>query len=158
MRIVAYVKRQESSDLSVNELRQQLAVVMPDYMIPSMFIYLNKLPVGANGKLDQKALPSPDCSRPKLDSPFVEPRTATEKLLCQLWSKVLNIESVGARDNFLELGGESLAVFRLIWEIKNKFEMDIDPKTIFNTPMARIWPAVSMNSSSAREREKVLAT
>jgi len=131
-RIVAYVVRRESSEVSINGIRKQLAQAVPIYMIPSRIIYLNQLPVGTNGKLDRKALPNPNYSRPELDSPFVEPRTDTEKVLCQLWSTILGIDPVGTRDNFLELGGDSLAVFQFIGGIKNKFKMDIEPKIIFD--------------------------
>jgi acyl-coenzyme A synthetase/AMP-(fatty) acid ligase/acyl carrier protein len=131
-RIVAYVERKESYGLSIAELRRLLEAVVPSYMIPSLFVYLDRLPVAANGKLDRSALPSPDCSRPALAVPFVEPRTPTEKTLSTLWSEVLNIEPIGAHDNFLELGGDSIAVFRLIGRITNTLNIDIAPRTVFN--------------------------
>ena len=134
-RIVAYVTRRESSELSIHELRQQLEGAVPNYMIPSRFIYLNQLPVGANGKLDRKALPRPNYSRPELDNTFVEPRTDTEKVVCQLWSNILGITPVGVGDNFLDLGGDSISVFRFIGGIKKELNMDLDVKTIFHSPI-----------------------
>ena len=104
-------------------------------MIPSRFIYLNQLPVGANGKLDRKALSRPNYSRPELDNPFVEPRTDTEKVVCQLWSNILGIAPVGVGDNFLDLGGDSISVFRFIGRIKKELNLDLDVKTIFDSPI-----------------------
>jgi amino acid adenylation domain-containing protein len=134
-RIVAFVERKESYDLSIAELRRLLEAAVPSYMIPSLFVHLDRLPVAANGKLDRSALPSPDWSRPELEVPFIEPRTPTEKVLCRLWSEVLNIEPIGALDNFLDLGGDSIAVFRLIGRITNTLDLDMAPRAVFDAPI-----------------------
>ncbi|MGH7830486.1 MAG: phosphopantetheine-binding protein, partial [Candidatus Binatia bacterium] len=134
-RIVAYVQREESYKLSTKDLRERLATVLPTYMIPSMFIYLDRLPVSANGKLDRGALPSPDCSRPELDVPLMEPRTPTENILCRLCSEVLAIEPIGVLDNLFELGGDSLTIFRLIARIDSTLGVSIGPRTFFETPI-----------------------
>jgi amino acid adenylation domain-containing protein len=131
-RIVAYVERKQSHALSIADLRRLLEAAVPSYMIPSSFVYLERLPVAANGKVDRSALPSPARSRPELAVPFIEPRTPTEKILCKLWSEILNIEPVGTLDNFFELGGDSIAVFRLIGRVTNTLDIDIAPRAIFN--------------------------
>jgi hypothetical protein len=131
-RIVAYVERKGSYELSIADLRRLLEAAVPSYMVPSLFVCLDRLPVAANGKVDRNALPSPDRSRPELANRFIEPRTRTEKILSTLWSEVLNIEPVGALDNFFELGGDSIAVFRLIARITNTLHIDVAPQTIFN--------------------------
>jgi acyl carrier protein len=135
MRIVAYVAQKQSYALSIAELRKSIGAALPSYMIPSSFVYLDRLPVAANGKLDRSALPAPSRFRPELPVPFIEPRTPTERILCKLWSEVLNIEPVGALDNFFELGGDSIAIFRLIGRITKTLDIDVPPRAIFNAPL-----------------------
>ena len=92
---------------NVSELREFLKKNMPEYMVPSAFVFLDALPITPNGKLDRKALPEPQ-SRQVLDADFIAPRSPLEKQLAEIWSNVLRIDRVGIHDNFFEIGGHSL--------------------------------------------------
>ncbi len=122
-RIVAYVvvDKIESGDASEGELlaseqmagwRQHLSQRLPEYMLPSSFVVLDALPLTANGKVDRKALPGPDMSQQQ--NIYVAPSTDTEKVLCEIWQDILNIEQVGVTDNFFRLGGHSLLLIQLL--------------------------------------------
>ena len=107
-RLVAYVVPAQGQSRSITALRTHLAAELPDYMVPSIFVFLDALPRTPSGKVDRRALPAPVRDRPNLDQPYVEPRTALEKTICGLWSTLLGVEPVGVRDDFFELGGTSL--------------------------------------------------
>src|SRR6185369_3365941 len=113
--LVAYVVRdREAAAVSVSELRDYLKEQLPDYMIPGVYVWLEQLPLTANGKLDKKALPAPDGSRPELDKEFVASRTAIEDTLAHIWAQVLGVEKVGIHDNFFELGGDSILSIQIV--------------------------------------------
>jgi amino acid adenylation domain-containing protein len=105
--LVAYVVR-HNKQTHTSDLRNYLRQRLPDYMVPSAFVVVEALPLTANGKVDHKALPAPDTVRPELEKVFVAPRTTEEKILAQIWAKVLNFEQVGIHDNFFSLGGDSI--------------------------------------------------
>jgi amino acid adenylation domain-containing protein len=106
-RLVAYVVPIQGEP-TISELREYLLKTLPDYMVPATFVFLHKLPLTTNGKVDRRALPSPGHERPVLKSQFVAPRNDKEKALAQIWSNVLELEQVGVEDNFFELGGDSI--------------------------------------------------
>ncbi|MGH7580839.1 MAG: non-ribosomal peptide synthetase, partial [Gemmatimonadales bacterium] len=89
----------------VTEIRNHLRTRLPEYMVPSAFVVLPALPLSPNGKLDHRALPSPEGIRVGEDGSFVPPRTPIEEALARLWRELLGIERVGLEDNFFELGG-----------------------------------------------------
>jgi amino acid adenylation domain-containing protein len=111
-RLVAYLiaRRQE---LSVTELRAFLKEKLPEYMIPSAFVWLTDLPLTAAGKVDRRALPEPGVLRPQLTTSYVAPQGETEELIAALWREVLQVETVGVHDNFFDLGGDSFGVYEL---------------------------------------------
>ena len=92
----------------ISELREHLKKTVPDYMVPAAFVVLDQLPLTSNGKIDRKALPSPEYRAPERVDRYVAPRTPTEQRLVSIWSKVLRLERVGVQDNFFELGGDSI--------------------------------------------------
>ncbi len=105
-RLVAYVVA-DTAAVTVNELRGHLRERLPEYMVPWSFEYLERLPLKVNGKLDREALPEPSRVAESARE-YVGPRTATEEVLCGIWSEVLRVERVGVHDNFFELGGDSI--------------------------------------------------
>src|SRR4029453_13903403 len=113
-RLVAWVVEREGMEVSVAELRRELEERLPDYMIPAAFIKLDRLPVTSNGKLDRRALPQPDTSRPELDVVCQAPRSESEGLLVEIWEQVLRVSPVGIHDNFFELGGDSILSIQIV--------------------------------------------
>ena len=103
-------------------------------MVPSSFVFLNALPLTANGKLDRNALPPPDGERPLLDRGFVEPRTEIEELVAQIWRDMLKLDKIGIHDNFFELGGHSLLATGVIANLQEVFNKDVPLRVLFDAP------------------------
>ncbi|MBD2339089.1 amino acid adenylation domain-containing protein [Calothrix sp. FACHB-156] len=122
-----------SSHLLTNEVRQHLEEQLPDYMIPSAFVLLDSLPLTTNGKLDRRALPSPDLGQNRRAS-FVPPQTETEQAVANIISAVLEIEKIGIHDNFFELGGHSLLATQVISRLRQTFTIELPVQTIFQSP------------------------
>jgi amino acid adenylation domain-containing protein len=106
--LVAYVVLKKNQTNTSTQMRNFLRERLPEYMVPSAFVFLERLPLTANGKVDHRALPAPDTVRPELEKVFVPPCTKEEKILAEIWAKVLNFEQVGIEDNFFSLGGDSI--------------------------------------------------
>ncbi|ACC81023.1 non-ribosomal peptide synthetase [Nostoc punctiforme] len=114
------------------EWRDFLAKNLPDYMIPSHFMVLDQLPLTPNGKVDRKALPAPNATVSSTDIEL--PVTSTEKLLAELWAKLLKYEALARSDNFFNLGGHSLLATQLIARIRDKFKVELALRKIFEFP------------------------
>jgi amino acid adenylation domain-containing protein len=112
-RLVAYIVPVKSAP-TVTELRAFLGRQLPDYMLPAVCIFLESLPLTTNGKVDRRALPSPDGARPQLQTRFVAPATPAEEALARIWSDVLEVNQVGVNDNFFELGGDSIRCITIL--------------------------------------------
>ncbi len=106
-RLVAYYVA-ENASIIARSLRDQLALALPDFMVPAIYIALDALPVTANGKLDRRALPAPDNRRPELADVYIPAVGAKEQRLCDLFADVLGLDQVGRIDHFFDLGGNSL--------------------------------------------------
>ena len=130
-RLVAYVVTEEERVVTTADLRMFLKEKMPEYMVPADFVTVETLPLMQNGKVDRRALPIPDRSRPALEKAFVAPRNALERQLTQLWEEVLGIQPIGIRDNFFELGGHSLAAVRLFSLIEKRLDKKLPLASVF---------------------------
>lgn len=115
-------------------LREYLGKRLPDYMIPSAFIFLDELPLTVNGKVDRKALPKPDFKMRESLSGFVSPRTPQEELIAGIWSEILGMEKVGVMDNFFDLGGHSLLATQVISRINETFGVELPLRALFESP------------------------
>ncbi len=133
-RLIAYLVANQQPAPQSSELRSFLKQKLPEYMVPSAFVVLETLPLTPNGKLDRKALPDPESVQPELEKTFVAPRTPTEEVLAQIWSKVLNITSVGVQDNFFDLGGHSLTATQLLFGVRNTFKVELPLHALLETP------------------------
>ncbi|NLD91264.1 MAG: acyltransferase domain-containing protein, partial [Fibrobacter sp.] len=109
----------------------ELLKTLPDYMIPSRFMFLDALPLSPNGKIDRKALPSLISKRPELAEMYIKPGTKLEHSLCKIWQEVLNLDMVGIKDNFFDLGGNSLRAIKIVKEVKHQLDIDIPSVKIF---------------------------
>jgi amino acid adenylation domain-containing protein len=112
IRLVAYVVPGDADRVSTGELRDLLARQLPAYMIPEAFVWLDALPLTANGKLDRAALPPPGAS-PPASGVRTPPANALEATIAEIWQGLLGVEQVGVEDNFFDLGGHSLLVIQL---------------------------------------------
>jgi len=112
--LVAYVVSRGNERPTITDLREFLKTKLPDYMIPAVFVYLARLPLTTNGKVDRAAFPKPGRTRPELRAAFRPPNSGPEKTLCQIWSEVLDIQPVGMDDNFFELGGDSIRSLQIL--------------------------------------------
>jgi amino acid adenylation domain-containing protein len=135
VRLVAYVvvaAAEAAADFSV--LQKYLAQHLPDYMVPSTFVALASLPTTISGKVDRKALPEPNWGEAAPRTEFVAPRTQTERQLAAIWSELLNIERVGAEDDFFAIGGNSLLALRFVARVRQAFSVDLPLVNLFMTP------------------------
>lgn len=116
-RLVAYYVPVQGMNPTSVELRSELKQILPEYMVPSAFVSMESLPVTANGKLDRKALPKPD-TESDATAQRVAPRTEKETILVDIWKQVLNLDDLGVRDNFFEMGGDSILSIQIISRAK----------------------------------------
>ncbi|MFB7657231.1 amino acid adenylation domain-containing protein, partial [Streptomyces sp. NPDC056128] len=132
-RLTAYVVPAEEASLPhPEEQRSLLRQTLPDHMVPSAFVVMERLPLTANGKLDRKALPVPDYA-PAAGSGR-GPRTPDEKVLCALFAEVLGLEKVGIDDDFFELGGHSLLATRLVSRARSRLGVELSIRALFDAP------------------------
>jgi len=118
----------------IPQLRNFLKEKLPDYMMLSAFVLLDKLPLTPSGKVDRRALPAPDKSRPVLDVELVAPRTPTEEILAGIWTEVLSLNEVGVLDNFFMLGGDSIGATQLISRVRDTFQIELSLHRLFESP------------------------
>ncbi|NER04942.1 MAG: hypothetical protein F6K17_21235 [Okeania sp. SIO3C4] len=118
----------------IPQLRNFLQEKLPDYMLPSAFVVLDQLPLTPSEKVDRRALPAPDKSRPVLDVELVAPRTPTEEILVGIWGEVLSINEVGVFDNFFMLGGDSIGATQLISRVRDTFQIELSLHRLFESP------------------------
>ncbi|OBP13478.1 hypothetical protein A5320_18180 [Rheinheimera sp. SA_1] len=109
---------------------RQLALSLPDYMVPKVFLFISQLPLTVNGKLDRAALPLPD-EQDLVRAHYVAPRNAVEAELCLLWQQLLKLEQVGVDDDFFMLGGHSLLATRLLNAIRQRFTVELSLSMLF---------------------------
>ena len=133
-RLVAYLVRGRQPEPNQSALRNELAKILPDYMIPSVFVMLEALPKTPNGKVDRRALPAPAASRPRLETVFVAPRSPLEERLAGIWKEVLRIDEVGVHDSFFDLGGNSLLAAQVISRLRSTLGLDVPLRYFFAAP------------------------
>jgi acyl carrier protein len=120
-------------EASVNELKEHLKKRLPEYMVPSAIVRLDQLPLTPNGKVDRKALPAPDTEALETEQ-FIAPRTQTERILAEIWCKLLNLQRVGVNDNYFKLGGHSLMAIRVVSRMREAFQIELSLSSIFEAP------------------------
>ena len=130
VRLIAYIVPRDKDSLAESaELRAFLAKRLPDYMVPSAFVPIDAIPLSRNGKLDEKALPSPDLR----EGEFTAPRTPTEETVAALFADVLGLDNCGATDHFFELGGHSLLATTLVSKLRT-IGIKLPLRAIFESP------------------------
>ncbi|MBD2726434.1 amino acid adenylation domain-containing protein [Nostoc sp. FACHB-892] len=154
--LVAYIVGQEH--LKSAQLRDFIQQKLPDYMMPSQFVFLKALPLTANGKIDKKSLPAPDSVKSELQAAFVAPRTPVEIALAKIWAELLNLEQVSIHDNFFELGGDSIISIQAIAKA-NQVGLRLTPKQIFeHQTIAKLALVADTTSKAESEQGLVIGT
>lgn len=132
-RLVAYVVS-KSNDLTTQELRSHLKALVPDYMVPSAFAFVEALPLTPSGKVDRRALPVPTADETARHGKWLPPRDNVEWQLAHIWEQLFDIRPIGATDDFFDLGGHSLLAVHLMDEIAGRFGQRLAPATLFEAP------------------------
>ena len=151
-RLVAYgVPTQAGMAPNASALRDWLGEHLPEYMIPSAFVWQDALPVTANGKVDLRALPEPAADRPQLRVEYVAPRSPLETVLCEVFAEQLGLSRVGVLDNFFELGGNSLLALRALSRLRQQGH-DVPAVRVLPVPDGRKAWRASARPAPARSR------
>jgi amino acid adenylation domain-containing protein len=129
--LVAYIEPRPGLAPDINDLRTRLRRELPDYMLPSAIVLIDKLPLTPNGKIDRKALPLPAEQYVEIQGEFVPPQDPLERALARIWARILRVKRVGLRDNFFELGGHSLAAVRMLSEVQKVTGRTLPLATLF---------------------------
>ncbi|MET8871842.1 amino acid adenylation domain-containing protein [Nocardia sp. NPDC004604] len=140
--LVGYVVRAESTagaPLDSGGLRTHLAALLPAHMIPAAYVFLDRLPLGATGKVDRSALPEPVFGGRRADAedgavPDFAPSTAVQRAIAEVWSDVLNVREIGRDDNFFDLGGHSLLAARIANRLAADLGRDFTTERILGNP------------------------
>ncbi|MHA4844096.1 amino acid adenylation domain-containing protein [Flavitalea antarctica] len=119
------------AEISTAELRNRLKNDLPDYMIPTYFKRMESFPLTDNGKVDRKTLRNLAVISKEENTNYVAPETEFETILSEIWAEVLQIEKIGVHDNFLELGGNSLAAIRIASRVNNAFDLELPVNMVF---------------------------
>ncbi|MGA9769977.1 MAG: amino acid adenylation domain-containing protein [Blastocatellia bacterium] len=131
-RLVAYYVSHQQIDEA--RLKSELALKLPDYMIPSLMARLDQLPLTPNGKVDKRALPELESLTSYLTDEAVRPRSPEEELLTGIWSNVLGVESIGVYESFFDLGGHSLSATKVISRVNETFKVELSLRHLFESP------------------------
>jgi tyrocidine synthetase-3 len=119
-----------SREITVSKLREYLAQLLPDYMIPQYFVQISQIPLSNSGKVDRKELPNPT-ENINTGVEYIAAQNEIEKKLVDIWSKILNVKKIGVNDNFFELGGHSLKAVSLMTKIHKELEVEIPLSEVF---------------------------
>ena len=130
--LCAYVVLQSVVDLG--DLRDYVAEHLPDYMVPSVFLLMDELPRTVSGKVDRKALPSPEQAQAERSGEFTPPQTPVEEMLASLWSRILGVRNIGREQNFFQLGGHSLMATQITSRIRSVFQVELPLQSLFEAP------------------------
>ncbi|MDP1815637.1 MAG: amino acid adenylation domain-containing protein, partial [Leadbetterella sp.] len=129
--LVAYITG--TTEQNINDLRNYLKTILPDYMLPVYYIQLEKLPLTSNGKIDKKSLPDPKGLGLISGVEYVAPRNEIEEKLVKIWQEVLQREHIGVRDDFFAMGGHSLKATKVVAKINHEFKSGIKIGNLFST-------------------------
>ena len=135
-RLIAYIVAKKQPAPTTKEIRQYLQNKLPEYMLPSTFIFLDSLPLTPNGKLDRKGLAAFNLIKPEGTQNFVKPQNDVESQLVKVWEDLLGVQPIGVEDDFFELGGNSLLAVRLFADIEHKFAKKL--------PLAALFPSATI--------------
>jgi non-ribosomal peptide synthetase component F len=133
-RLVGYFVPESGRTVSTRNLREFLTERLPDYMVPSAFVSVEKFPLTPSGKINRKAMPHPESTRRDSTTEYAAPATTVEKKLAAIWADVLKVDRVGVHDNFFELGGHSLLATQVLSRVRENFGVELPVRDLFRMP------------------------
>jgi amino acid adenylation domain-containing protein len=133
-RLAAYIVALAGTSPTAADLRDWLKQSLPDYMMPSAFVFLDQMPLTPNGKIDHRALPAPSEEEMHDGDEFVAPRTPVEEILANNWADVLGLQRVGVHENFFQLGGHSLLATRMVARVRDELGIELPLRMVFESP------------------------
>ncbi|HET9479164.1 MAG TPA: non-ribosomal peptide synthetase, partial [Pyrinomonadaceae bacterium] len=158
-RIIAYLTINGPASPTTEELRDFLRERLPEYMLPSQFVLLDAMPVGANGKVNRNALPAPGASRRAMTTSYAAPQTPLEQTIAEVWREFLQLDTIGVNDIFFELGGHSLLLVLVHERLQQRLGNDVPIADLFRFPTVRALarhlsgrPGAKAESSLNRQR------
>ena len=133
---VKRVKPLEVKVPGVEELKKHVGGKLPEYMVPSRYVYLEALPLTSNGKVDRKSLPEPGSTakNPGVEGRKVSPRNDQERVIAEIWQEVLGLKEVGVTEDFFELGGHSLRATQVVSRISEALSLQVPLRALFDSP------------------------
>jgi len=153
--LIAYVLCDDRSLRSADRLRGAMVAELPQYMMPSDFVFVDSLPRTPNGKIDRAGLPRPEIARAKPQS-LVGPRSDVESAVCAIWQQVLGIDRISIHDDFFELGGHSLVAAQIQYSIKDIFQVDLSIRDLFeSTTVAKLSATIIANEIRPGRTERI---
>ena len=154
-KLVAYVARQPgASSPDARDAREACRARLADYMVPAAFVFLDRLPLTAHGKLDRRALPAPGEAAETASADYVAPATPAEQVLARIWASVLGVPQVGTQDNFFALGGDSILTIQIVSQAA-KAGYKLTPKLLFEAQtLAELAQAARPIAETAEIAEK----
>lgn len=155
-RLVAYVVCERPGACTPEDLGVRLRRKLPDHMMPSAIVLLETFPLTPGGKIDLRALPRPEAGRSPSEDAFVACRTSTERQLAEIWEEILSVKPIGLRDNFFDLGGDSLLGLRLMLRIEKTFRKSFAPAALFESPTIELMSKLITNDCDEREWPRLM--
>jgi amino acid adenylation domain-containing protein len=157
--LAGYLVAERKDEISIGSLIEHLRQRLPQYMVPSSFVFLAELPLTHNGKVDRVSLLATAPTQIMPTASFVAPRTPLEEQIAQIWSRTLGREGIGVEDNFFELGGHSLTATQIISRIRADLAVNISLRSLFEGPtisgLARVIEA-ERNESEGADLDRIL--
>ncbi|MGP4845613.1 amino acid adenylation domain-containing protein [Marinobacter sp. 1Y8] len=152
VQLVGYMVAESGATIDIESVRGTLSAALPAVMVPSHLLILDQLPLNANGKLDRKALPSPDWQARSFEAPLGD----LEQSLAEVWQDLLKVEKVGRHDHFFELGGHSLLATRLLSRIRDRFDVNVPLAEAFEaTTVASMAQVIARLQANTLDEEKL---
>jgi amino acid adenylation domain-containing protein len=133
-RLLAYYIAGQNEEISTSQIQGFLRETLPAHMVPVAFIPMEAWPTTPAGKIDRRALPNPDESRPNVAQEYVAARTSYEEGLTSIWTEVLHLAKIGVRDRFFEVGGDSLLALQVIARVRDTFSIELPLSVLFDSP------------------------
>jgi amino acid adenylation domain-containing protein len=150
--LVAYLVPKETPAPAASTIRRFLAKRLPAHMVPTSYIFLDYLPLNANGKIDRRALPPPSHTRPNTAIPFIPPENPyLQRHLQKIWEHVLGIHPIGIRDDFFDLGGDSLQALIMMNVVEKETETRIPPEVFLTDPTIKALADYIRNKSEEKK-------